>query len=210
MNALEKNCPKCSKKFVKKNKFCSRKCANSHIQTDSQNKSRSIKLKTTTDKHCVICRNKLGRLNRSGFCKQHFYTTLEYKQKLSKSIKGKSGGYRIGSGRSRGSYYKNQYFDSPFEIEVAKYLDENDIEWIRNTKRFYFMWANKKTYYIPDFYLPKHNLYLETKGYWFSDKEERTSFAVKQNNLKWILLKQKEEWWKDRNILLEKINGSIV
>ena len=92
---------------------------------------------------------------------------------------------------------------------MAKYLDENKIEWKRNTKRFYFTWENKKTYYIPDFYLPKRKAYLETKGYWYNDSKERTLEAVKVNNLKWILLMQKEEWLIDKNILLEKIGHFV-
>lgn len=35
--------------------------------------------------------------------------------------------------------------------------------------------------------------YLETKGYWFSDKKEKTLEAVKINKLKWICLMQRTE-----------------
>lgn len=121
--------------------------------------------------------------------------------------KSSPGGYRIGSGRSKGSYYKDQHFDSLFEIEVAQFLEKNGINWQRNTKRFYFEWDGNQTYYIPDF-LIDNDLYLETKGYWWGDKKERTLKAVRVNKLNWIELMQRSEWEVDKNILLEKMSSS--
>ena len=223
-----KNCEKCGKEFevvrnLKKNKtqiiskkevrFCSRSCANGHKHSEEwkENISQGLKGKTSwyidgrsLKKYYCEC----GREMRKGskFCKECFYKTTEYKEKLSKSLKGKTGGYREGGGRSKGGYYKNKHFDSMYEIEIAQFLDENNIIWKRNTKRMYFEWKGRKTYYIPDFYLPSIDAYLETKGYYWTDKKARTLEAVRVNKLRWIELMQRDEWGKDHNILLEKIN----
>ena len=61
--------------------------------------------------------------------------------------------------------YKNINMRSNWEIKYAKYLDENNIKWLYESKRFDL----GNTTYTPDFYLPKTNEYIEIKGY-FPDK----------------------------------------
>ena len=166
--------------------------------------------KTLVKKVCKICGKNLTYKNINEICLECRKTnpicwTKEQKEKHSSIMKGRTGGYREGGGRSKGGYYKDQHFDSQYEIEIAKFLDEHNIEWIRNTKRMYFEWEGRRTYYIPDFYLPKQDAYLETKGYYWGDKREKTLKAVEFNNLRWIELMQRQEWWKDKHILLEKI-----
>lgn len=194
-------------------RFCNEKCArgfSTKIKRKEINKKVSNKLKNKIvspkiERKCCVCNgiflvkswSKTKTCSKN--CKKIYIGPI-----LSNILKGKTGGYRKGSGKSKGAYYKEQYFDSPFEIEVAKFLDTNKIKWKRNTKRFYFIFENKKTYYIPDF-LIENNLYLETKGYWYSNKKEKTLEAVKQNKLNWILLMQKTEWEKNKNILLKRI-----
>ena len=198
-------------------RFCNIKCSNG-FSTKSKRKEINKKVSNTLtgkytiyeeiERKCIICKTNFKiksnctKKTCSDKCKNKLISN-----KLKIILPGKCGGYRKGAGRTKGDYYKEQYFDSPFEIEVAKFLDKHNIKWKRNTKRFYFIWNNKKTYYIPDF-LINENLYLETKGYWFGDKKEKTIYGVKQNNLNWILLMQKQEWNINKNILLEKINGA--
>jgi predicted nuclease of restriction endonuclease-like RecB superfamily len=155
--------------------------------------------------HCRGCGKEMKRRSQMGYCKVCHYSSEEYKNAMSKAVKGKVGGYRKGSGRSKGGYYKEIYFDSPFEIEIAKKLDELKINWKRNTKRFYFTYKGRKTYYIPDFYI-NEDFYLEAKGYWYKDKEAKTKEAVKQNNMNWKLLFQKD--WEKDNSILEKLIDS--
>ena len=124
-----------------------------------------------TCKHkCKICGSLLTK-KKSELCRKCLSKDKEYRIRLSKSVKGKAGGYREGSGISKKVYYKGVCFDSPFEFEVAVFLDENKINWVRNTKRFYFEWKGTKTYYIPDFYLIDQDRYIEIKGYWRKDAE---------------------------------------
>jgi len=58
--------------------------------------------------------------------------------------------------------------DSTWEVECAKKLDELGIKWQRDTatKLEYRDRSLKLRNYIPDFYLPEYEVYLEVKGYW--------------------------------------------
>lgn len=61
--------------------------------------------------------------------------------------------------------YNGSYLHSSWEVEVAKYLDANNIKWIRKTTSFDYVWENKVRQYFPDFYLPELDVYVEVKGY---------------------------------------------
>ena len=77
-------------------------------------------------------------------------------------------------------WYKGIKFSSMFEVEVAQYLDQLNINWERNETLFPAnMEDGKIKHYLPDFNLYFENkngdkiLYiLETKGTWWS-KEKR-------------------------------------
>lgn len=56
--------------------------------------------------------------------------------------------------------YNGMCFRSKWEAELAKYLDSKSIRWYYEWKRFYF----KDCSYLPDFYLPDYDLYVEVKG----------------------------------------------
>jgi hypothetical protein len=58
------------------------------------------------------------------------------------------------------------YLDGTWELAVAKWLDEKEYNWRRNTKRFqYVNLKNKLSYYTPDFWVEELGGYLEIKGY---------------------------------------------
>lgn len=61
--------------------------------------------------------------------------------------------------------YKGIWFDSSWEVIVAKWLDDNKIKWQRNgIKSFEWMDKGKKRLYHPDFYLPEYDVYLDPKN----------------------------------------------
>lgn len=70
------------------------------------------------------------------------------------------GGYRPHP--NKGSRYKGIWFDSNWEIIVAKSLDENGIAWKRPLKGF--EWDDEGHKYYPDFYLNDFNVYLDPKN----------------------------------------------
>lgn len=97
---------------------------------------------------------------------------INRRNKISETMKKNpnAGGYRIGSGRCKGFWYKSKYagtvyLNGTYELEYAKYLDRNKIDWRKNTKKFPYEWQGKLRYYIPDFYLVKEKTYDEIKGF---------------------------------------------
>lgn len=102
-----------------------------------------------------------------------FEKEQQRRQKISASMKKNpnAGGYRVGSGRSKGAWYDSPfagrvYLDSSFEIRIAKVLDKNRVIWKRNLIKFPYINENKEIRgYIPDFYLEDLDVYVEIKGY---------------------------------------------
>lgn len=56
-------------------------------------------------------------------------------------------------------------FQGLWEVEFAKYLDNKNIKWERPHKTYKYIFENENHRYLPDFYLPEYNLYIEIKGY---------------------------------------------
>ena len=72
------------------------------------------------------------------------------------------------AGRGTRVRYKNITFRSTWEARLAKALDARGIEWEYEPERFDL----GETTYLPDFFLPKTQNYLEVKG-WLKDKNQR-------------------------------------
>ncbi len=108
-------------------------------------------------------------------------------------------------------WYKGIKFCSLFEVDVVKYLDQLNIIWIKNEKQFpAIMDDGKILHYLPDLYLPEHDVFLEIKGIWFSEiKKIKTFKAVEQNGLHWtyILL---NEWKQSKKILKNKLKKYVI
>jgi len=93
--------------------------------------------------------------------------------------------------------YKNIWMRSSWEIKYAKYLDTKGIKWTYEPVRFHFMYYyNKKKKigtYLPDFYLPEQDKYIEIKGYANDRFKKRFSYFCKQNpEIKIEILNQKK------------------
>lgn len=91
----------------------------------------------------------------------------EYKKKLSDKIKSKvkDGTWHLSFAHSRIHEYKGVKLHGTWELEYAKFLDENNIKWRRPTERFEYTFKNTIRYYTPDFYLIDTKTYIEIKGY---------------------------------------------
>ena len=68
-----------------------------------------------------------------------------------------------------GSYYKNIYMRSSYEIAFVKWCDNQNIRWQYEPKVFDL----GNSTYTPDFYLPEFNLYIEVKGWWRDDAKAK-------------------------------------
>jgi len=68
-------------------------------------------------------------------------------------------------GRVKVVEYRGQKFHGNWEVDVAKWLDENNISWVRPNNPIEYEWNGKTHLYFPDFYLPEHDIFVEVKGY---------------------------------------------
>lgn len=84
--------------------------------------------------------------------------------------------------------YRGAKLHGTWELRYAMWLDENHISWIRNTKMFPYTFEEKERNYIPDFYLPEEDVYIEIKGY--ETEKDRCKWKVFPLNLR--ILKGKD------------------
>jgi len=108
--------------------------------------------------------------------------------------------------------YKGIEMRSKLETKVAMFLDALGIEWQYEPKRFLL---SNGTTYIPDFYLPKHDMWLEVKGLIGKHNELISEKFVEENNTELIMFSSIEMRWfstkdyvnelcKDRDIQIGK------
>ena len=73
--------------------------------------------------------------------------------------------------------------DSTWEVMMAIRLDELDINWMRDPsiKLEYKTRGGRKRNYIPDFYLPDLDIYVEVKGYWTDAAKHKMKDICKRN-----------------------------
>ena len=85
--------------------------------------------------------------------------------------------------------------DSTWEVACARRLDELGIRWIRNSdiKLKYTTRGRRVRNYIPDFYLPDHDLYIEVKGYWTDAARHKMESVRTNNDVKLLILESLEE-----------------
>jgi len=90
-------------------------------------------------------------------------------------------------GRVKIYEYKEERFHGNWEVEVAKWLDRQNIRWERKVKPFTYFWKDNWHLYFPDFYLPDFNKFIEVKG--FETERDRCKWSVVDNL---YLIKKKE------------------
>lgn len=85
--------------------------------------------------------------------------------------------------------------DSTWEVACANRLDELGISWIRNPslKLKYITRGRRARNYIPDFYLPDHDIYIEVKGYWTDAARHKMMSVQALNPVKIIILESLAE-----------------
>lgn len=85
--------------------------------------------------------------------------------------------------------------DSTWEVAMATRLDELHIEWQRDKKikLEYKTRGGRKRNYIPDFYLPDYDMYIEVKGYWTDAAKHKMKDVQKRNPVKILILESKKE-----------------
>ena len=73
--------------------------------------------------------------------------------------------------------------DSTWEVAMAERLDHLKIVWERkeDMKLPYYSKTGRKRNYIPDFYLPDYDTYIEVKGYWTDAAKHKMKDIIKRN-----------------------------
>lgn len=77
----------------------------------------------------------------------------------------------------------NCWFRSSWEANVARYFNLNRIDWVYE-KQYLSLASGKK--YLPDFYLPKENKFIEVKGFFSDEAKEKIKEASTSHNIEVI------------------------
>lgn len=140
--------------------------------------------------------------------------TKETKKKLSDIAK--DGSYEKHFGTYKKIIYKNCCFQSTYEVEVAKSLDDNGIRWTKPKRLKYTDPEGNIHYYTADLYLPDYDIYLDPKndylinnvntyfGYKDSDKIQ---WVQQQNNVKILILNKNQLNWNAIRNLIDALNN---
>ena len=159
-------------------------------------KDTSISIKRAAEAYSQKCKNGLIIPPQTG--KAH---SKEFKQKLSETIKEKvkNGEWHYSFSKVRSHEYTSPFagdvkLHGSWELAYAKYLDANNIQWIRPTQKehkFKYTFSELKGgegFYIPDFYLVNENVWVEIKGY--ETEKDRAKWASFPHSLR--ILKEKD------------------
>jgi hypothetical protein len=90
---------------------------------------------------------------------------------------------------------KKVSMDSTWEVAMAKRLDDLGVRWVRDDtlKLSYLTRGRRKRKYIPDFYLPEYDLYIEVKGYWTDAARHKMKDVQKRNPVKILIVESLSE-----------------
>lgn len=83
--------------------------------------------------------------------------------------------------------YGGQKMRSLLERRLAMLLDGLQIEW--EYEKDYFQLNDGQINYLPDFYLPKHNQYIEAKGVYSDKDEQKIEAFTKETDHELIMIK---------------------
>ena len=165
---------------VRNNKFCSASCGASH--SNRQKGAKSLKTRNKISASLKSNKNKKKRIiKKCNICFSNCTVCGKYMIFKSKKPSRKTcsrvcqihasvGCRTYTNGRRLNIYYFNKYqkktvlLESSWELEIAEFLDNNDIEWSRPEP---IEWIDDKSInrlYYPDFYLKKLNMYLDPKN----------------------------------------------
>ena len=120
------------------------------------------------------------------------YRTPEFRLKAAKN-----GGYKPRAGCGKGAWITNLanqpiYLQSSFEIRMAILLNKANILWERPQGIQYMIDGSEHRYY-PDFYLPEHHIYIDTKNNYLMEKDkEKIENVSFQNNVKILMIGQNQ------------------
>lgn len=95
---------------------------------------------------------------------------------------------------SKNTEYKpGVILESSYEVRVAEILDRLDIKWEKVRRGYVWNDQGKTRRYIPDFYLPGYDLFLDPKNDYLIKKDKtKINSAMELNSIRVIVLSDKE------------------
>lgn len=140
----------------------------------------------------LLCQKSRDAFKQSGRKRKGWKMSDESKEKISRSRKNV-----LSSNKGHCKYYslycpfeqQRVILQGTWELQVALYLNENEILWTKNYSQHNFNYiipgeTNKRTYY-PDFYLPEFDFYLEVKSEYRPYKSRSIFYSEKIDLVKW-------------------------
>lgn len=177
-------CKYCGKKYKNPKsigshtKWC-KKNPNREIPFENIDQEKRLKALADSNRNPEHIRRRMAGFKKSyeagnftiGGCSNDTEIESKRRKKIADSInKRYESGWAPKAGRCKKIQYESTIagsvsLDGNWELKVAQYLDEQNINWIRNTKRFPYIHNGKNRKYTPDFYLTDDDVYVEVKGY---------------------------------------------
>ena len=189
-------CLFCNKQISKRKKFCNSSCS-AKFNLPKRIHKEETKKKISKSLSGRIINTELYSVNNCSICGLSFERKKNKKEtcswacsrklaapKIAAAVKGKVGGYKNFGGKGKGGYYKNEWYDSSWELKLAKSLDEKNILFRRNTGLYKFPYIDLKgrnRNYYPDFFFPETNQFLEIKGYWTTETKHKIKSSMEIN-----------------------------
>lgn len=196
-------------------RFCSTKCSrgfSTKAKRKEINEKVSLKLKQEIvlyEAVCIVCNNSFTSDRPNRKCCSVKCSAKRGGSSIKKDTS-KMGGLRDGGGRSKVYSYTNRLGETMKlnveEIEVAKILDELELNWSRNFNGFsYSSLDGKNRKFYPDFYIKDFDYYIEYKGWVTSDMEHKMVEAKKQNDFKLLIVYGNDKRYKDLGLSIKTI-----
>ena len=143
-----------------------------------ENKNQYIKAKLEGRKIFISdeTRKKLSENNKGN--KLNEEQKIRHKEAMKRAVLNNPESYTASnvSGRTPIIEYNGFKLKGTWELEVAKWLDRNNIKWTNIIKPFEYEWENSIHLYFPDFYLIEFDKYIEVKG--FERERDRCKWKV--------------------------------
>lgn len=173
-----KNCPKCGKQHEKSGTYCSHSCANSrkHSVETKQNISIALSGKKRPNVPLGGCFKRHDDVKHiCSICGKQ--SIVRYSDRNKKTCGAedcitfaKVGKRTYINGTRNPTWFFNPFenkevlLESSWEVEIANFLIQNNIKWIRPKFIKWIDSLGKTRRYFPDFYLPDYDLYLDPKN----------------------------------------------
>lgn len=157
-------CTICEKSIDSRKRVCSKEChaENSRQEIINRWDTGQYKARPTGIKRvvlCAICYKQVNKHQRKT-CSRECFSELNRRLSVERY---RSGEANIITGHTgvKGHYYKDLYLRSSWELEFAKYMDSLGIIYEYEKHRIDL----GDCVYIPDFYIPKFDMFIEIKGW---------------------------------------------